>query len=144
MGTRFGVQDHSSKRLQWLPEGMTSRFGTSHCTGFCPGVPKTPKPRPRATKQPLQSEGHRLLSLALRARTEELGFTVRELADRWGRSTTTTHKTLRNQRRVDFLEYLDLCRVLRITDPIAFAEPFCEAHRAAAKPPPPRPRKRRS
>lgn len=123
---------------------MASRFGNSHSTGFCEGVSKKPKPRPRQTKQPLQSEGHRLLSLALRARTEELGFTVRELADRWGRSTTTTHKTLRNQRRVDFLEYLDLCRALRIEDPIGFAEPFCEAHRAAAKPPPTRPRKRRA
>lgn len=123
---------------------MASRFGNNHCTGFCQGVSKKPKPRPRLTKQPLQSEGHRQLSAALRARTEELGLTVRALADRWGRSTTTTHKTLRNQRRIDFLEYLDLCAALEIDDPMQFAEPFREAHRASAAPPPPRPRKRRT
>lgn len=115
-----------------------------HCTGFCERVPRKPKPKPAIRKQPLQSEGHRLLSAALRARTAELGLTVRASADRWGRSSTTTHKTLRNQRRIDFLEYLDLCEALEIDDPIQFAEPFRDAHRRAAAPPPLRLRMRRT
>jgi methylphosphotriester-DNA--protein-cysteine methyltransferase len=123
--------------------GACSRFGNADYTALSLYVPRPPKRKPDKPKQPLQSEGHRLLSEALRARAEELGLTVRALADRWGRSSTTTHKTLRNQRRIDFMEYLDLCEALEIEDPVEFAEPFRETHRAAAKPPPsPRPRKR--
>ena len=95
---------------------------------------KKPPPTRLRPKQPLQSPGHKELSAALAARTKELGLTVRKLAELWGRSTTTTHKCLDNQRRIDFMEFLDLCEALEITDPISFAEQFREPHRKAAKP----------
>jgi hypothetical protein len=97
-------------------------------------VSKKPPSERLKPKQPLQSPGHKGLSAALKARTKELGLTVRELAKRWGRSVTTTHKSLDNERRIDFMEFLDLCAALEIADPIAFAEPFVEPHRKYAKP----------
>ncbi len=94
---------------------------------------KTPARRLKP-KQPLQSPGHKGLSAALATRAKAIGLTVRKLAELWGRSVTTTHKSLDNQRRIDFMEYLDLCEALEITDPVAFAQPFVDAHRKAAKP----------
>lgn len=84
-------------------------------------VAKNPRAKPPKPKQPLQQGPHLRLTAALRARAESRGLSIRELAKLWGRSPTTTHKTLCNQRRVDWLEYLDLCDALKIDDPVKFA-----------------------
>ncbi len=56
---------------------------------------------------------------ALRDQADELGLSVRALAERLGRPRTTVHKTLCGQRRIDPIEFLDWCEALELDDPIA-------------------------
>lgn len=55
---------------------------------------------------------------ALQTRAEELGLSVRALAERLGRPRTTVHKTLTGQRRLDPIEFLDWCEALEFDDPV--------------------------
>jgi hypothetical protein len=78
---------------------------------------------PRATlktKQPLQREAYKALAQALGDRSTALGLSVRALSARLHAPTTRVHKTLRCQRRLDPLEFLDWCDALEIEDPVQF------------------------
>ena len=83
---------------------------------------RTPKrsARPPGPKQPLQSSGNQALAAAFRARVAQQGLSVRALAERLGRPSTTVHKTLHGQRRMDPIEFVAWCDVLGIRDPVAF------------------------
>ena len=82
---------------------------------------RTSRPRrPLARKQPLQRGEYKALARAIEARAESEGFSVRTLAEKLGLPPTRVHKTLRCQRRMDPLEFLDWCVALRIEDPVAF------------------------
>lgn len=70
-------------------------------------------------KQPLQRSPYQALARALRERADALGLSVRALAERLGRPVTTTHKTLRGQRRLDPLEFVEWCEALEVKDPLA-------------------------
>jgi len=72
------------------------------------------------TKQPLQRAAYEALAQALGDRATALGLSVRLLAARLKAPSTRVHKTLRCQRRLDPLEFLDWCEALEIADPIAF------------------------
>lgn len=69
-------------------------------------------------KQPLQSSSYQALARLLQQRAEELGLSVRALAERLNRPRTTVHKTLTGQRRLDPIEFLDWCEALELDDPI--------------------------
>lgn len=71
------------------------------------------------TKQPLQSTQYQGLARLIHARADELGLSVRALADRLDRPRTTVHKTLTGQRRLDPIEFLDWCDALEWDDPLA-------------------------
>jgi hypothetical protein len=71
-------------------------------------------------KQPLQRGEYKALARAIQARATALGLSVRALAGRLGLPTTRVHKTLRCQRRMDPLEFLDWCVALEIKDPVTF------------------------
>lgn len=73
--------------------------------------------RPPA-KQPLQSSAYQALARLLQERADELGLSVRALAERLGRPRTTVHKTLTGQRRLDPIEFLDWSEALEWDDPI--------------------------
>lgn len=70
-------------------------------------------------KQPLQSSAYQGLARLLQARADELGLSVRMLAERLGRPRTSVHKSLTGQRRLDPIEFLDWCEALEWDDPIA-------------------------
>lgn len=55
----------------------------------------------------------------IRLRAEEMGFSVRVLAEKLGRPRTTVHKTMTGQRRLDPIEFLDWCEALGWDDPVA-------------------------
>ena len=71
------------------------------------------------SKQPLQRGPYQSLVRAMAKRAEELGLSVRALAERLGRPRTTVHKTLTGQRRMDPIEFLDWCEALEWDDPVA-------------------------
>ncbi len=96
-------------------------LGTSNHTPFPYAVPPSGK-KNRArlpSKQPLQKNAYQALAKALKARAEELGLSVRELADRLGKPRTTVHKTICGQRRLDPIEFVDWCEALGWDDPMA-------------------------
>jgi hypothetical protein len=76
--------------------------------------------KPPAPKQPLQRGEYKSLALAIEARATRQGLSVRALAERLGMPSTRVHKTLRCQRRLDPLEFLDWCEALDIEDPVGF------------------------
>jgi transcriptional regulator with XRE-family HTH domain len=78
--------------------------------------------RPLPAKQPLQSRPYQALASRIKARAEELGLSVRDLAARIGRPRTTVHKTLSGQRRLDPMEFLDWCEALEWDEPLAVIE----------------------
>jgi hypothetical protein len=55
----------------------------------------------------------------LRARAEELELSVRALAVRLDKPPTTVHKTLRGQRRLDPIEFIDWCEALEVGNPLS-------------------------
>lgn len=75
-------------------------------------------------KQPLQNSAYQALARLLQERADELGLSVRALAERLGRPRTTVHKTLTGQRRLDPIEFLDWCEALEWNDPIAILTPI--------------------
>lgn len=80
------------------------------------------KPRKSArlpTKQPLQRTAYQALARLLKARADELGLSVRELAARVRQPRTTVHKTLSGQRRLDPIEFVDWCEALELGEPTA-------------------------
>lgn len=77
------------------------------------------KSKPLPAKQPLQSRAYQALAQSLRTRADELGLSVRALAERLGRPSTTVHKTLCGQRRLDPIEFVDWCEALELDDPLA-------------------------
>lgn len=84
-------------------------------------VPKPKRTNPSAlqSKQPLQRSAYKALARLLKARSEELGLSVRDLAARLNKPRTTVHKTLGGQRRLDPIEFLDWCEALEIKDSVA-------------------------
>jgi transcriptional regulator with XRE-family HTH domain len=78
--------------------------------------------RPLPAKQPLQSRPYQALARRIKARAEELGLSVRDLAARLGRPRTTAHKTLSGQRRLDPIEFLDWCEALEWEEPLSVIE----------------------
>ena len=76
--------------------------------------------KPPAAKQPLQRGAYKALAEAIKGRAAMNGLSVRVLAGKLGVPSTRVHKTLRCQRRMDPLEFLDWCEVLDIKDPVAF------------------------
>ena len=83
---------------------------------------KLPRKRrkPPIAKQPLQRGAYKALAEAIKARAAKEGLSVRALASQLGIPSTRVHKTLRCQRRMDPLEFLDWCEALHIADPVAF------------------------
>lgn len=83
-------------------------------------MPPDPKKKPTTlrSKQPLQREPYQSLMREMAARAEELGLSVRALAEKLDRPRTTVHKTLTGQRRMDPIEFLHWCEVLEIDDPL--------------------------
>ena len=77
------------------------------------------KKRLLPTKQPLQTAEYQGLARLIHARADELGLSVRALAERLSRPRTTVHKTLTGQRRLDPIEFLDWCEALEWDDPLA-------------------------
>jgi hypothetical protein len=90
------------------------RYGVARSTGR--------KSRPLLAKQPLQRSGYQALAKAIRLRAEELELSVRDLASRLRKPRTTVHKTLCGDRRLDPIEFVDWCRALEWTDPMAIIE----------------------
>lgn len=84
-------------------------------------MPKSTRATPKSLtpKQPLQRSAYRALAKLLQERCEELGFSVRALAEKLDRPRTTVHKTLCGQRRLDPIEFLDWCEALELDDPVA-------------------------
>lgn len=80
------------------------------------------KTRLLPTKQPLQNTAYQRLARLLQERADELGLSVRVLAERLSRPRTTVHKTLTGQRRLDPIEFLDWCEALEWADPLAVIE----------------------
>jgi hypothetical protein len=76
------------------------------------------KATPPGAKQPLQKSAYQALARILRLRAEELNLSIRDLAKRLDRPVTTVHKTLRGQRRLDPIEFLDWCQALNLDDPL--------------------------
>ncbi|MCC6908131.1 MAG: hypothetical protein IT430_09340 [Phycisphaerales bacterium] len=77
------------------------------------------KKRLLPTKQPLQHSAYQGLARLIHERADELGLSVRALAERLDRPRTTVHKTLTGQRRLDPIEFLDWCEALEWDDPLA-------------------------
>ena len=82
-------------------------------------VPRRKNPTPLPAKQPLQNSAYQALAQRLQKRAEELGLSVRALAEKLGKPRTTVHKTLTGQRRLDPIEFLDWCDALEWDDPLA-------------------------
>ena len=59
------------------------------------------------------------LARLLSRRATELELSVRDLARQLKMAPTTVHKTLRGQRRLDPLEFVDWCEALELGDPLA-------------------------
>lgn len=74
------------------------------------------------TKQPLQQSAYQGLARLIQSRADELGLSVRALAERLGRPRTTVHKTLTGQRRLDPIEFFDWCEALEWADPPAIIQ----------------------
>lgn len=74
------------------------------------------------SKQPLQASGYQALARRIQERATELELSVRALAERLDRPRTTVHKTLRGQRRLDPIEFLDWCEALEWEDPLSVLE----------------------
>ncbi len=74
-------------------------------------------PKPIPVKPPLQRSGNQALARLLAKRAKELGLSVRDLADELGVPSTTVHKTLRGQRRLDPFEFVDWCEALELGEP---------------------------
>lgn len=79
---------------------------------------KRPRKLALEPKQPLQDARYQALIASLRHRADELGLSVRALAERLDRPKTTVHKTLTGQRRMDPIEFLAWCEALEIADPL--------------------------
>ncbi|MCA9281066.1 MAG: helix-turn-helix domain-containing protein [Phycisphaeraceae bacterium] len=82
-------------------------------------APRRKKSKTLQDKQPLQSSAYQALARKIRERADELGLSIRVLADLVGRPRTTVHKTLTGQRRLDPIEFLDFCEALEWDDPVA-------------------------
>lgn len=74
--------------------------------------------RPIPVRPPLQRGPNQALARLFSRRVAELELSVRDLGKRLGKPTTTVHKTLRGQRRLDPFEFLDWCEALELEDPI--------------------------
>ncbi|MGD9790588.1 MAG: helix-turn-helix domain-containing protein [Phycisphaerales bacterium] len=70
----------------------------------------------------MQRPAYQALARALRSKADLAGLSVRDLAAKLGRPSTTVHKTLGGQRRLDPIEFLEWCEVLGVDDPIALIE----------------------
>lgn len=83
-------------------------------------------------KPSLYSSKYDKLRAWLKAKREERGLTVRDAADAWGRHYSIVGKLEHNRRRIDIMEFVEYCQVLRI-DPhealdILIATPRKEAN----------------
>jgi len=85
-------------------------------------APRSKKHVRLPSKQPLQASGYQALANLIQERATELDLSVRALAERLGRPRTTVHKTLRGQRRLDPVEFLDWCEALEWEDPLSVLE----------------------
>ncbi len=97
-----------------------SHFGNTrvYTLPFPVSITRRGKPAKLRAKQPLQSGRYKALTRLLRDRADELELSVRALATRLGKPTTTVHKTLRGQRRLDPIEFVEWCDALEIADPL--------------------------
>ncbi len=75
--------------------------------------------KPIPVKPPLQRGANQALARLLNKRAEDLGLSVRDLGRRLKMPSTTVYKTLRGQRRLDPIEFLDWCEALELKDPVA-------------------------
>ena len=70
-------------------------------------------------KQPLHRGEYKELVAALAQRMDQQGLSIRDLAQQVGRPRSTLHKSLSGQRRMDPIEFVELCEALRVPDPVA-------------------------
>lgn len=100
---------------------MSPIWGHASIAALLPDVrkPRKGKSKPPAAKQPLQRSAYQSLTRALRNRADELDLSVRDIAAALHKPRTTVHKTLRGQRRMDPIEFVEWCEVLQVSDPLA-------------------------